>query len=181
MNWAKECTPSVYTCCIRIMICLLKTPLHLQARYFNHQHQKSNSSESSQTWGFWHSCYPGNRNIKINGCFLQKQKYYTFCRVLLLKHRKSLRVPCSKIMFSSHFWVLMFWVRRKEEKKKISLSPHFFHCFREVLLVKFNKKQFNLLEYIKATWHFCEWSNQGRNKNRTKVIHSASAYMPEKS
>lgn len=128
MNWGKECTPSVYICCIRIMICLLKTPLHLQALCFNHQHQNNNSSESSQTWGFWHPGYPGNRNIKTNGCFLGKQKCYTFSIVLLLKHRKSLQVPCSKIMFPSHFWVLMSSVGEcRKKKKKNNHSEHVLH------------------------------------------------------
>lgn len=148
MNWGKECTPSVYICCIRIMICLLKTALHLQALCFNHQHQKSNSSESSPTWGFWHPGYPGNRNIKTNGCFLKKQKCYTFLRVLLLQHRKSLQVPCSKIRLRNETKTLMTWVRKRRKKEK----NYFEHILHHVIA---SRKYFwwNLTKSNLTSWN----------------------------
>lgn len=181
-NWGKEFTPSMYICCFRLMICLLKTPLHLQARcFFSHQCQKSNSSESSQTWGFWHPSYPGNKNIKTIFFFSENKNVFIFFRILLLKHKKHLQVPLGKITFLPHFWILMSWVgeRRKKESKKLLLtySP-LSYCFKKMLLVKFNKNNLTLLGYMDATWHFCKWSNCGKHRKRTKLC--ASAEMPEK-
>lgn len=135
-NWGKEFTPSMYICCFRLMICLLKTPLHLQARcFFSHQCQKSNSSESSQTWGFWHPSYPGNKNIKTIFFFLWKQKCFYFLQNSALETQEA--SPSSiqqNNVFTSFLNLNVFGWRKKEKRiKKITVN-----IFSIILLLQEN-------------------------------------------
>lgn len=120
MNWGKECSPSVYISCIRIMICLLKTSLHLQALCFN-QHQKNNYSDGSQTWSFWHPGYPGNRSIKTNSCF--RWKCCTFFTSVLEAHKVSPSTMQQNNVFISFLSLNVLGQRKKEKRKQI----HFEH------------------------------------------------------
>lgn len=138
MNWGKECTSSVHICCIRIMICLLKTPFHLKALCFNHEYQKNNSSESrseasGKTLHFFENSVLEVQEVSP-GTTLKNNVFISFLRVKVLGRRKEEKNPYSWKITNNLLWT----------------CPSPFYFLKKVLPVKIDKKQYNLLEYLSA-------------------------------